>query len=203
MVLTRTENGLKGSARSIEEYNVFEGLNKSKDYLIKFGGHPMAAGLTLSEDNLESFRMDMLRNSTLQGDDLIPKVTIDAKLSPGVITTAFVKSLSRLEPFGKANPKPIFAEKNLLISQIYLLGKDKDHLKLVFSSNGVSVEGIYFYGVRIIKDHFREVHKMEVDDLSKALKNTKCDILFYPDINSYNGNSKVQLKISDFRISDQ
>lgn len=202
IVLTRTENGLKGSARSIEEYNVFEGLNRSKEYLLKFGGHPMAAGLTLAEDNLDSFRMDMQKKAALKGDDLIPKVTIDAKLSPGVITAAFVESLSKLEPFGKANPKPIFAEKNLLISQIYLLGKDKDHLKLVFTSNGVSVEGIYFYGVRIVKDHYREVHNMEVDDLSKVLKNTKCDILYYPDINTYNGTSKVQLKISDFRVSN-
>lgn len=201
IVLTKTENGLKGSARSIEEYNIFEGLNHSKDFLTRFGGHPMAAGLTLDEDKLDSFRLDLQGKAQLNKEDLIPKVTIDAKLNPAIITEKFIKSLSRLEPFGKANPKPIFAEKNLLIQQVYLMGKDKDHLKLVFNVEGVSVEGVYFYGAKHIGDYIREVHKREVGDLSMELKNTKCDILYYPDMNTYNGISKVQLKITDLRIT--
>lgn len=201
IVLTRTENGLKGSARSIEEYNVFEGLNGSKNHLIRFGGHPMAAGLTLSEDNLEAFRDDLILKANLKGDDLFPKVTIDARLDPGAITEKFVESLSRLEPFGKGNPKPIFAEKNLLISQVYYMGKDKDHLKIIFNAGGVSVEGVYFYGAKIIGDYLKEVHGKGETDLGKELKNVKCDILFYPDINTYNGLSKVQIKITDFRLS--
>ncbi|HSR02966.1 MAG TPA: DHHA1 domain-containing protein, partial [Proteiniclasticum sp.] len=201
IVLTKTENGLKGSARSIEEYNIFEGLNHSKDFLTRFGGHPMAAGLTLDEDKLDSFRLDLQGKAQLNKEDLIPKVTIDAKLNPAIITEKFITSLSRLEPFGKANPKPIFAEKNLLIQQVYLMGKDKDHLKLVFNVEGVNVEGVYFYGAKHIGDYIREVHKREVGDLSMELKNTKCDILYYPDMNTYNGISKVQLKITDLRIT--
>ncbi len=201
IVLTKTEDGLKGSARSIEEYNIFEGLNHSKDFLTRFGGHPMAAGLTLDEDKLDSFRLDLQDKAKLKKEDLVPKVTIDARLNPAVITEKFVESLEKLEPFGKANPKPIFAEKNLLIQQVYLMGKDKDHMKLIFNVEGVFVEGVYFYGVRHIEDYFREVHHKEVGDLSMELKNMKCDILYYPDINTYNGTSKVQLKITDFRIA--
>lgn len=200
IVLTKTENGLKGSARSIEEYNIFEGLNHSKDFLIRFGGHPMAAGLTMNEDNLDSFRLDLQGKAQLNKEDLIPKVTIDAKLNPAIITEKFIESLSRLEPFGKANPKPIFAEKNLLIQQVYLMGKDKDHLKLVFNVEGVNVEGVYFYGAKHVADYIREVKNREVGDLTMELKNSKCDILYYPDINTYNGISKVQLKITDLRI---
>ncbi len=200
IVLTKTENGLKGSARSIEEYNIFEGLNHSKDFLIRFGGHPMAAGLTMNEDNLDSFRQDLQGKAQLNKEDLIPKVTIDAKLNPAIITEKFIQSLSRLEPFGKANPKPIFAEKNLLIQQVYLMGKDKDHLKLVFNVEGVNVEGVYFYGAKHVADYIREVQSREVGDLTMELKNSKCDILYYPDINTYNGISKVQLKITDLRI---
>lgn len=201
IVLTRTENGLKGSARSIEEYNIFEGLNGSKDYLTRFGGHPMAAGLSMEEENLEFFRADLQGKAKLKKEDLVPKVTIDARLNPAVITERFVESLDKLEPFGKANPKPIFAEKNLLISQVYLMGREKDHMKLIFNVEGIYVEGVYFYGVRHVEDYIREVHHREPGDLTQELKNVKCDILYYPDINTYNGTSKVQLKITDFRIA--
>lgn len=201
IVLTKTENGLKGSARSIEEYNIFEGLNHSKDYLTRFGGHPMAAGLSMDEDKLDSFREDLKKKANLGKEDLYPKVTIDARLNPAVITEKFVESLEKLEPFGKANPKPIFAEKNLLIHQVYLMGRDKDHMKLIFNVDGIYVEGVYFYGVRHIRDYLREVHGIEAGDLSQELKNRRCDILYYPDINTYNGTSKIQLKITDFRIA--
>lgn len=201
IVLTATDNGLKGSARSIEEYNVFEGLNGAKSYLTRFGGHPMAAGLTLLESDLEEFRSDLNRQSTLTEDDLTPKITIDARLEPGSITEKFVKSLRGLEPFGKGNTKPVFAEKNLLITNVYYMGKEKDHIKLIFDSNGNQIEGVYFFGTKIIADYLAEEKKIETPDLSRYLKNKKCDILYYPDINSYNGMDKIQLKLSEFRLS--
>lgn len=201
IVLTATDNGLKGSARSIEEYNVFEGLNGTKSYLTRFGGHPMAAGLTLLESNLEEFRSDLNNQSTLTEDDLTPKITIDARLAPGSITEKFVNSLKGLEPFGKGNTKPVFAEKNLLITNVYYMGKEKDHIKLIFESNGNQIEGVYFFGTKIISDYLFEEKKIEATDLSRVLKNRKCDILYYPDINSYNGIDKIQLKLSEFRLS--
>lgn len=201
IVLTATDNGLKGSARSIEEYNVFEGLNGTKSYLTRFGGHPMAAGLTLLESNLEEFRSDLNKQSTLTEDDLTPKITIDARLEPGSITEKFVNSLKGLEPFGKGNTKPVFAEKNLLITNVYYMGKEKDHIKLIFESNGNQIEGVYFFGTKIISDYLFEEKKIEATDLSRVLKNKKCDILYYPDINSYNGMDKIQLKLSEFRLS--
>lgn len=201
IVLTAVENGLKGSARSIEEYNIFEGLNGTKSYLTRFGGHPMAAGLTLQEGDLEDFRSDLNRQSTLTKEDLTPKVTIDARLNPGKISERFVKGLGDLEPFGKGNPKPVFAEKGLLISSVYYMGKDKDHIKLIFDVDGNLVEGVFFFGAKIISDYLQTQVESEVGDLSRYLKNKKCDILYYPDINSYNGTDKIQLKVSEFRLS--
>lgn len=201
IVLTTTENGLKGSARSIEEYNIFEGLSSVKEHLKKFGGHPMAAGLTIEAEHLNLLRSSLNQNSNLSEEDLLPKVRIDARLSPGKITESFVRALDALEPFGKENPKPVFAEKGLTISRMYFLGQNKDHLKFLFQSENSLVEGIYFYGVKKLEDYYREVHGMEPERLDLLLKDKKVDLLFYPDLNTYNGMTRVQLKILDLRIS--
>ncbi|MBR0575608.1 single-stranded-DNA-specific exonuclease RecJ [Proteiniclasticum sp. BAD-10] len=200
IVLTRTEKGLKGSARSIEEYNMFEGLHQAKEHLLKFGGHPMAAGLTLAEENLPAFKAALNAQSQLTEEDLIPKVTIDARLNPARITEGFVRNLAKLEPFGKGNPKPVFAEKKLLITGAFTMGREKEHLKFYFNAGGKTVEGVYFFGTRILRDLLAE-EGIEVEDPTLAVKNTFCDLLFYPDLNTYNGETRVQLKISDFRLS--
>lgn len=201
IVLTRTEHGLKGSARSIEEYNIFEGLNGVKEHLKKFGGHPMAAGLTIEESALESLREELNRKAELTEEDLLPKVRIDARLAPYRITEAFVRSLDLLEPFGKENPKPVFAEKGLPIKQLYFLGQAKDHLKFFFQSSGTLVEAIYFYGVKKLQDYYEEVHGLPQANLELLLKDKAVDVLYYPDLNTYNGVTRVQMKILDLRIS--
>jgi single-stranded-DNA-specific exonuclease len=201
IVLTTTEHGLKGSARSIEEYNIFEGLSGVKGYLKKFGGHPMAAGLTIEEENLKELRQGLNENAELSEEDLLPKVRIDARLSPGKISESFVRALDVLEPFGKENPKPVFAEKGLSIAQMYYLGQNKDHLKFLFRSEDSLVEGIYFYGVKKLEDYFKDVHGIEPESLEHLMKDKKVDILFYPDLNTYNGITRVQIKILDLRIS--
>ncbi len=200
IVLTRTEHGLKGSARSIEEYNMFEGLHEVKDQMLKFGGHPMAAGLTIKEDSLEDFRKSLHKGTSFTEEDLTPKITIDARVNPLVITEGFLKKLQALEPFGKANNKPIFAEKNLLISRIYLMGKEKNHVKLVFDIHGQFMEGLYFFGTEILMNLVEKEYGV-IGSLEKTLKDRRCDILFYPDLNTYQGMSKVQLKITDLRLT--
>ncbi len=199
IVLTRTEHGLKGSARSIEEYNMFEGLHEVKDQMVKFGGHPMAAGLTIKEESLEGFRKLLHSKTSFTKDDLTPKVTIDARVNPLVITEGFLEKLQTLEPFGKANTKPVFAEKNLLITRITLLGKEKNHVKLVFDINGQFMEALYFFGTGILMNLVEKEYGL-LGSLEKTLKDRRCDILFYPDLNTYQGFSKVQLKITDLRL---
>ena len=199
IVLTKTEHGLKGSARSIEEYNMFEGLHEVKDQMVKFGGHPMAAGLTIKEESLEGFRKLLHSKTSFTKDDLTPKVTIDARVNPLVITEGFLEKLQTLEPFGKANTKPVFAEKNLLITRITLLGKEKNHVKLVFDINGQFMEALYFFGTGILMNLVEKEYGL-LGSLEKTLKDRRCDILFYPDLNTYQGFSKVQLKITDLRL---
>lgn len=201
IVLTKTENGLKGSGRSIEEYNMFEGLHEVKDLMVKFGGHPMAAGMSLEESNLDIFRDSLHKGTSFTKDDLTPKVVIDARVNPAIITESFLNKLNTLEPFGKGNGKPVFAEKNLLISRVDLLGKDKNHVKLIFDIQGKFVEGLYFFATKTLLDLVDDGSNPTVS-LENSLKGKKCDILFYPDLNTYNGFSKVQLKITDFRLSD-
>lgn len=200
IVMTRTEHGLKGSARSIEEYNMFEGLHAVQDKILKFGGHPMAAGLTIKEDSLEDFRASLHEGTRFTEDDLTPKVTIDARVNPVVITEDFLEKLQELEPFGKGNPKPVFAEKNLLISRVYLLGKDRDHVKLVFDVQGQLIEGLFFFAGEKLTALVEKEWGL-TGSLEKTLKDRRCDILFYPDLNTYQGISKVQLKITDLRLS--
>ncbi len=130
LILTKSENGAKGSGRSIEEYNMFEELVKCKDLLDKFGGHPMAAGFSLKEENIDEFRKRLNEKTTLNEEDLLRKVTIDTVLPLDKITYDLVNELERLEPFGKANSKPLFAEKDINVIKAMILGKNRNVLKM-------------------------------------------------------------------------
>jgi single-stranded-DNA-specific exonuclease RecJ len=145
LVITKSENGAKGSGRSIEEYNMFEELMKCKDLLEHFGGHPMAAGFSLKEENIDEFRRILNENSTLNEEDLLKKVTIDCVLPLDSINYEFINDLERLEPFGKANSKPLFAEKNINLLKATILGKNNNVLKLKLKTKSNNfLDGIYF-----------------------------------------------------------
>ena len=144
-VLTRGEEGVKGSGRSIEAYSMYEKLCECKEYLTKFGGHPMAAGLSLEEENVETFRRKLNERSGLSQEDLVEKVSIDVPMPIHYIRKDLVQELSLLEPFGKGNEKPLFAQKNLWISQLRVFGKNRNVVKMrLTDENGYPMDGVYF-----------------------------------------------------------
>ncbi|MCR3757748.1 single-stranded-DNA-specific exonuclease RecJ [Clostridium felsineum] len=202
IVLTKTENGAKGSGRSIEGYNMFEELMKCKDILLNFGGHPMAAGLSLEENNINNLREQLNFNTKLTDEDLIPKITLDMGMPLEHISYDFVKDLSILEPFGKANPKPIFGEKKANIVSAKVIGQNHNVLKIkFFSKNRRYIDGIFFGDIeefqRLVIDRYGTV---ELNKMYSGIENNvNLDIAFYPDINEYNGNVSVQIVVQYFR----
>lgn len=198
IVLTKAHEGVKGSARSIEQYNMFEELTKCKEYLGKFGGHPMAAGLSLAEDNIEPLRNALNERTTLTEDDFINKISIDVQMPLGYVKEELVEELELLEPFGKGNEKPIFAEKDLTIIKASILGKNRNTLKLkVENQYGKQMDALYFNQI----DHFNEylIEKYgnnEVDKMYKGFKNDiRISVVYYPNINEYNGIKIPQIII--------
>ena len=144
-VLTDSIDGVKGSGRSIEAYSMFKEMSKCKELYTKYGGHPMAAGLSLPKENVEKFRTFLNEHTTLTEEDFIPKITIDVPMPIGYVTEHLIEELSVLEPFGKGNEKPLFAEKNLNILSMRILGKNRNTLKMqVRSQHGTVMDALYF-----------------------------------------------------------
>ena len=185
IVLTKAEEGVKGSGRSIDSYNMFEEINKCSELLTKFGGHPMAAGMSLPEENVENFREKLNSCAKLSESDLTKVTWIDVAMPVDYVTMDFVKQLSVLEPFGKANEKPVFADNNLIVKSSYLIGKNKNVLKITFENErGNIIEAISF--------HVSEENIPAIGD--------KKSILYYPNINSYNGRTSLQFNIIEMSI---
>lgn len=186
-VLTRGEEGVKGSGRSIESYSMYEKLCECKEYLTKFGGHPMAAGLSLEEENVERFRRKLNEQSGLTEEDLVEKVTIDVPMPIHYIRKDLVQELSLLEPFGKGNEKPLFAQKNLWVSQMRVFGKNRNVVKMrLTDENGYPMDGVYFAN----GDEFAE----------EGRGKRKISIVYYPDINMYQGRESLQVIIRHYQF---
>lgn len=203
IVLTKGLEGIKGSGRSIDKYNMFEELTKVRDILNRFGGHPMAAGLSLNEDDIDSLRKQLNTLTTLSEDDMIPKIYIDMGLPIEYISYQLVEDLQALEPFGKGNPKPIFGEKSIKINRASILGASQNVLKLnLESKKGTLIEGMYFgdieeFEIKLVEKYGKE----ELEKLYKGIKNNiLIDIVYNPNINQYMGNSKLQLIIQNYRF---
>lgn len=203
IVLTSAHEGAKGSGRSIEEYNMFEELIKCKDLLGKFGGHPMAAGMSIANENINDFRKRLNAQTTLTDEDVIPKVSIDIPLLLKDINFNLIEEISKLEPYGKANPKPTFGMKNLKVLELRVLGKDKNVLKMKLSDGTLFIDGIYFGDIH----DFQESLKLSYgeDEYNKAFNGypngVKIDIVCMPEINEFRGNKKVQLIIQNYRFN--
>lgn len=186
-VLTRGEEGVKGSGRSIESYSMYEKLCECKEYLTKFGGHPMAAGLSLEEENVERFRRKLNEQSGLTEEDLVEKVTIDVPMPIHYIRKDLVQELSLLEPFGKGNEKPLFAQKNLWVSQMRVFGKNRNVVKMrLTDENGYPMDGVYFGN----GDEFAE----------EGRGKRKISIVYYLDINMYQGRESLQVIIRHYQF---
>ena len=144
-VLTKGEKSAKGSGRSIEAYSMYEELVKCGDFLEQFGGHPMAAGLSIKEENIERFRKRLNENCILTEEDLRPKIVIDVPMPVSYISRELVEQLSLLEPFGKGNVKPLFAQKNLSVLNLRIFGKNHNVAKMKLTDgSGTSVDAVYF-----------------------------------------------------------
>lgn len=186
-VLTKTEQGLKGSGRSIEGYSMFEELVRCREYLDKFGGHPMAAGLSLREENLESFKKALNENCTLTPEDYTCKRWIDVQMPLGYITKELIRGFSVLEPFGRGNEKPLFAEKDICVRSLRLIGQNHNAVKMmVEDKNGCQMEAVYFGDA---EEFIGEVHAGSV-----------ISALYYPSINEYRGIEKIQITICGYKV---
>lgn len=145
LVVTRSEHGAKGSGRSIESYSMYEELCKCEEYLTQFGGHPMAAGFSLKEADIDAFRRKLNEVCTLTEEELRPKVVIDVPMPISYITERLVNQLGCLEPFGKGNEKPVFADRNLVIERLRICGKEGRVFQMkVRNAAGVSMDAVYF-----------------------------------------------------------
>ena len=203
-VLTKSKNlGIaKGSGRSIEEYDMFRELTKCKELLLQFGGHPMAAGLNLAEENIELLKNSLNKNSILTKDDLIEKIYIDAHLPIEGINILLPDRLQLLEPFGKGNRKPAFGDKDVKVSRIMILGKNYKIIKMnLVKNNNRLCEAIYFGDIEQFTDYLN--NKFGEEQLERAfnglVNDISLDLIYYPSINEYMGNRNLQIVISDYR----
>lgn len=185
-VLTKGEEGVKGSGRSIETYSMFEKLCQCDEYLTKYGGHPMAAGLSMEEENIEPFRKRLNELSGLGPEDFVEKVMIDVPMPVNYIRKDLIQELKLLEPFGKGNEKPLFAQKDLRIMGVRVFGKNRNVVKIKLADDmGYPMDGIYFGDGDAFEEEIRGR-----DTLS---------IVYYPEINAYQGRETLQVVIRYYR----
>lgn len=202
IILTKSEEGVKGSARSIEEYNMFEGLLACKELLDKFGGHPMAAGLSLQEDKVDELRKELNNKCKLTDEDLTRKIMIDASLPLEYLNINLIKELDVLEPFGKGNAKPVFGVRDAKVTKAMLLGKDKNILKLrLLTNNNLTIDAMIFNDLENFENKVIEKYGNEgLDNLyNKFNNNISMDFTFYPSINEWNGNKSIQIIVNGIR----
>lgn len=187
-VLTKAEDGIKGSGRSIDSYHMYEELNKCKELLTKFGGHKLAAGVSMEERNLDAFRIMLNQNSILTEDDLTPKISIDMQMPLSYVSEELIDQLELLEPFGKGNTKPVFVEKDLTVLNTRVLGKNQNVLKMMVQDmKGTRMEALYFGDIPKILAYFEE------------RKGTKMAFTYYPTVSEYQGNKSLQIIVQNYR----
>lgn len=182
---------LKGSGRSIETYNMHDAIVPFDEKLESFGGHPMACGLSIKVDILDEFRIFLNKNSNLSKKDLEEVINIDTQVKLSNLSLEFAESLERLSPFGKDNPKPIFANKGVDIADVEMIGKDKRTMRMKLFQNGNYYNAIKF---NALDDY--EYLSLKFDG---NIKGNKIDIVYYPDVNEFRGNRTLQIKLIDIR----
>lgn len=202
IVITKGKGVCKGSARSIEEYNMFEEMSKVRHLFEKFGGHPMAAGLSIKEENIAKLRMELNNRSKLTENDLMRKCSIDIELPISLLNYKIIDELDILQPFGKDNDKPSFVERDLSVLKISIIGKNKNVLKIRLRNKyNAIMDGMYFGDMTDILSYMEDKYGME--EMDKAMKgltnNIKLTVIYYPQINEYMGNKSINIVISHYR----
>ncbi len=201
-ILTKAEDGVKGSGRSTEEYSMYEQMCKCSDLLTKFGGHPMAAGLSLPEENVEAFRKQMNENCPFRAEEIVQTIHIDVPMPVDYVTNALVEEFSILAPFGKDNPKPVFADRNLKISRMWIIGKNQNVLRMtLISEQGRPLSAIYFGDIETMQTYLVEQYgKQEVEKAFHGRENSmQISIVYSPKINTYRDSETLQFEIQYYR----
>lgn len=186
LVLTKGEQCVKGSGRSIEAYSMFESLTECKELMIQYGGHPMAAGLSMEEENVPRLRKQLNEKCKLTKEDLCPKITIDVAMPFSYIRRELVEQLDLLEPFGKGNPKPVFAQKGVRVLGCRVFGQNRNVVKMqAVTEDGCGMDAVYFGEAEPFLD--------------RASQNEPLSVTYYPAINRYQGREKLQVIIQNYR----
>lgn len=189
VVLTKAEEGAKGSGRSIEGYHMFEKLKQCEHLLTKYGGHPMAAGLSLPIEHIPLLRQALNEKADLSEEVLREKVWIDVPVPVDYLSEALVDELKLLEPFGKGNPKPVFADRHLLIRDYQIIGKNKNVTRMTLvNESGTVIDGIAFF---------------TSEELGAVYQNgTLISCTYQPEINAFGGRKKLQISINGYKIEN-
>lgn len=200
-LLTKSEDGVKGSGRSIESYSMYEEMVKCKELFTKFGGHPMAAGLSLPEGHVDLFRQKLNENTTLTEEELRGKIVIDVPMPLDYISKRLVEELNILEPFGKSNEKPVFADKNIHILSLGIFGKNRNVCRMqVQSQGGTVMSAVYFGQVEEFLDFLCKKYGNRA--LEQTMSGKGSDMLvsfiYYPEINVYNGRESLQIIVKNY-----
>lgn len=186
LVLTKAEQCVKGSGRSIEAYSMFEALTECKELMIQFGGHPMAAGLSIAEENVPELRKKLNERCQLTEEELCPKVTIDVAMPFSYVSRELISQLELLEPFGKANTKPVFAQRGVRVLGCRVFGQNRNVVKMqLVTEDGCAVDGVYF--------------GESVPFLERASQKEPLSVTYYPTVNRYQGRESVQMVVQSYR----
>ncbi len=200
-VLTKSEEGVKGSGRSIERYSMYEEMTKCKELFIKYGGHPMAAGLSLPEENVEIFRQKLNEHTALTEEDLRRKITIDVPMPLSYITKRLIEELNILEPFGKSNEKPVFADRDIEILSMRILGKNQNVCRMqVKSAESAVLPALYFGETEPFLNFLEQKFGSSAlrQSLVGASSGMTISVVYYPEINRYNGREDIQIVIKNY-----
>ena len=203
-VIVGTENNgmIKASGRSIEAYNMYESLSACRDLFERFGGHAMAAGMSLKKENLQPLRERLNQNCGLSEEDLMPVIHIDVPMPLDYISEGFIQELDLLEPFGKGNPKPVFAERHFKILRASVIGKNRNVLKMhVCNDSGVRMDALYFGDIQAFDDYVEKMYGADGKNRMYAGLSNPVDLAFtyYPSLNEYGGRRTLQIIIHNFQ----
>ncbi len=204
-VLTKGEEGVKGSARSIESYHIYDEMTKCKQFFTKYGGHKMAAGLSMEEENVEAFRQAINDNCVLTDEDFEEKITIDVPMPMTYVTEHFVEELSVLEPFGAANEKPVFAQKNIRFLRGCIMGKNRNMARFdVMDENGKHFTVVCFRNLDKFTEYLEQKEGKERTECLFANglypdEAVLLDVIYYPSINEFRGKTSMQFILQDYR----
>jgi single-stranded-DNA-specific exonuclease len=202
LILTDAKDCIKGSGRSVEQYNMIEELLRHRDFFIKAGGHPMAAGFSLMPDKIVPLRIALNESTSLTEDMLEPRVVIDIRLPFGYLSEELVNELKLLEPCGKGNERPLFAEKDVRIKSVFVIGKNASGLRFMLENRyGRLIEAVYFGDAEEFFTYIRNNYGEEEADRLKTgrASSVLISVTYYPRVNEYNGFKNIQIVVKNYR----